>query len=147
MIELGGGVHPLRGVGRQLVDADDRFLGFRGLLHPLVELADLDVHGPDHLVDAVGFDDGALDGLLLAFERLGLARDMLGKGVQSREPLFGALAQLVELRERHEFLFDVLDGRHRGRRVLARFAGGFADLDRSPASATWRSRGSDPARS
>jgi hypothetical protein len=128
VIELGGGVHPLRRVRREPVDADDRFLGFRRLLHPLVELADLDVHRPDHLVDAIGFDDGTLHRLLLAFERFGLARDVLGEDVQPCEPLFSALAQLVELRERHELLLDVLHRRHCGRRVLARFAGGLADL-------------------
>ena len=59
---------------------------------------------------------------------LALRDDVLGEGVQSGEPLFGALAQLVELRERDELLFDFLDGRHRGGRVLARLARGLADL-------------------
>ena len=74
---------------------------FAACFMPFVQLADLDVHRPDHLVDAVGLHDGMFDGLLLAFERLGLVRDVLGERVQRRQPLLGALAQLVEPRERH----------------------------------------------
>ena len=101
---------------------------FRRLLHALVQLADLHVHRPDHLVHAVGLDDGVLDGLLLAFERLGFVRDVLGERVERREPLFGALAQLVEPRQRSELVLDLLDRRHRRGRVFARFARGLADL-------------------
>ena len=128
LVQLRGGVHPLRGVGRELVDAADGLFGFRRLLHPFVQLGDLHVHGPDHLVDAIGLHHGVLDRLLLALERLRLARDVLGERVQSGEALFGALAQLVQLRERHQLLLDLLDGRHGRRRVLARFARGFTDL-------------------
>ena len=53
---------------------------------------------------------------------------MLGERVQTRQTFFGALAQLVKLRERNELLLDVLGRRHRGARVLARFAGRVADL-------------------
>ena len=128
LVQIRRGVHPLRGVGRELVDAADGLFGFRRLLHPFVQLGDLHVHRPDHLVDAIGLHHGVLDRLLLAFERLRLARDVLGECVQSGEALFGAPAQLVQLRERHELLLDLLDGRHGRRRVLARFARGFTDL-------------------
>ena len=65
---------------------------------PSLSLADLHVHRPDHLAHAVGLDDGVFDCLLLAFERLGFARDVLGQRVQRGEPLGSALAQLVEPR-------------------------------------------------
>ena len=121
-LELGAGVLS------EFLDAADRLFGLRRLLHPLVELADLGVHRPDHLVDAVGLHDRMLDGVLLAVECLGLQRHVLGKRVQRREPLFGALAQLVELRERAEPLLHLFDRRHRRVGVLACLAGGFAEL-------------------
>ena len=111
-----------RGVLRELLDPADRLFGLRGLLHALVQLRDLHVHRPHHLVDAVGLDDGVLDRLLLAFERLRLVRHVFGEGIERRQPLLGALAELVELRERAELLFHVLNRRHRRVRVLARFA-------------------------
>ena len=85
------------GFGRQLLGARERVVGARDLLHAFVQLAICDVHRPDHLVDAVGLHDGVLDRLLLALERLGFVRDVLGQRVERRQPLFGALAQLVEL--------------------------------------------------
>src|SRR5262249_41244705 len=98
------------------------------LFHALVELCDLHVHRPDHLVHAVGLNDGMFDGVLLAFERLRLVRHVLGERVQSGQTLLGALAQLVEPRERPELRLDFLNRRHRGRRVLARLARRLADL-------------------
>ena len=59
---------------------------------------------------------------------LALLRDVLGEGVERREALLGALAQLVEPRQRPELALDVLDGGHRRGRVLARFARRLADL-------------------
>ena len=128
LVQLRGDLHPQRRVGRKLVDAADGLFGFRRLLHPFVQLGDLHVHGPDHLVDAIGLHHGVLDRLLLAVERLRLARDVLGERVQSGKALFGVAAQLVQLRERHQLLLDLLDGGHGRRRVLARFARGFTDL-------------------
>jgi len=45
-------------------------------------------------VQAVGLDDGVLDGVFLILERLDLLCDVLGQRVQRRHPLFGGLAQL-----------------------------------------------------
>ena len=70
MIQLGGSVHPLRGIDPQLLDPGDGFVGLGGLLHALIELADLHVHRPDHLVHAIGLHDRMLDRMLLVFERL-----------------------------------------------------------------------------
>ncbi len=66
--------------------------------------------------------------LLLALERLRLVRHVLGQRVERGQPLLGALAQLLELRQRPELVLDFLDRRHRRGRVLARFARGLADL-------------------
>ena len=66
--------------------------------------------------------------MLLALERLGLAGDVLGQGVERRQALFGAAAQLVELDQRPELGLNLLHHRHGGARVLARFARGVADF-------------------
>ena len=70
----------------------DRLVPARRLLQALVQLADLDVHAPDHLVEAVGFDDGAIDRVLLAFERLGLLRDVSARALS--EVSFSSVALL-----------------------------------------------------
>ena len=121
-VELGGGVHALLGLLGQLLDPRDRLIRFGRLLQSLVQLAHLHIHRPDHLVHPIGLDHGVLDRLLLAFERFGFVRDVLGKGIDCAEPLLGALAQLVELGEWAELLLDLFDGGHRRRRVLARLA-------------------------
>ena len=111
-----------------LLDPADRFFRLRRLLHALGELGDLDVHRPDHLVDAVRLDDGVLDRLLLALDRLALAGDVLGERVERGQPLLGAAAEVLQLRERAELRFDFLDHRHRRRRCVARLARGVAQL-------------------
>ena len=68
-----------------------------------------------------------VDRVLLALERLGLVRDVLGQRVERREPLFGVLAELVQLCERAHALLDVLDRFHRRAAVFARFARHLAD--------------------
>src|SRR5205814_450803 len=126
--------HPRRrlelrvGLGRELFGARQRVVGARHLLHAFVQLRDLDVHRPDHLVDAIRLHDRVLDGLLLAVERLRLVRDVLGERVERREPLLGVLAQLVQPRERTELRLDFLHRRHRGGRVFTRLARDLADL-------------------
>ncbi len=123
------GVLELRvGLVGDLLGARERVVGARDLLDAFVQLADLDVHRPDHLVDAVGLDHGVLDRVLLALERLGFVRDVFGQRIQRRETLFGALAQLVKTRQRAELVLDLFHRRHRGGRVLAGFARGVLDL-------------------
>ena len=58
--------------GASLAEAVAPFilLAPRGLLQAFIQLVDLHVHAPDHLVEAVGLDDGAFDGMLLPFECL-----------------------------------------------------------------------------
>ena len=68
-----------------------------------------------------------VDRVLLALERFRFMRDVFGKGVERGQPLFGAFAQLVKLRERAHALFDIFYGFHRGAAVLARLARHLAD--------------------
>ena len=111
----------------QLLHARHRVFRARHLLAALVELGDLHVHRPHHFVEAVGLDDGALDGVLLGLERLGLLRDVFGQGVERRETLFRVLAELLELHQRPELLLDFLHRLGRRRRIFpwpgARFRG------------------------
>ncbi len=111
----------------QLLHARHGVFGPRHLLAALVELGDLHVHRPHHLVEAVGLDDGALDGVLLGLERLGLLRDVLGEGVERGETLFGVLAELLELHQRPELLLDFLHRLGRRRRIFPGLARGLAD--------------------
>ena len=127
-LQLGGGLELGVGLGGQLLGARERVVCPRNLLHALVQLADLHVHRPDHLVHAVGLHDGVLDRLLLRVERLGLVRDVLGERVERGQPLFGALAQFVETRQRPQLVLDFLDRRQRRGRVFARLARGLANL-------------------
>ncbi len=83
--------------------------GARALLEPLVQLADLNVHIPDQLVDTIGFHDGAVDNVLLAVECSGLLIDVLGQCIERCELRLGFLAQLLELREPSELVFHFLD--------------------------------------
>src|SRR5258705_6399819 len=63
--DLRRGVDLRVGLGHELLDSLERFLAARRLLQPFVQLPNLDVHAPDQLVEAVGLDDRALDGVLL----------------------------------------------------------------------------------
>ena len=114
-----------RGIGllHHGLDSADRLLAAPRVFQAFVQPVDLDVHVPDHLVETVGFDDRALDRMLLALERLGLLGDMLGERVEAGEFLLRRLAQLLELHQRAEFLLDLLDGLRGGDRILARFPG------------------------
>ena len=91
----------------QLFDTVDRLLGLRGLLHALFDLGDLDVHGPDQLVHAVGLHDRMLDRMLLPLERLGLARDVLGERVERGQPLVGRATELDQLRDGAKLRLDL----------------------------------------
>ena len=117
-----------RHFARELLDAIDQLLGPRRLARSLVQLVDLDLHRPDHLVQPVGLDDGVLDGVLLVVERLDLLRDVLGERVERRHPLLGRLAHLLELGERAEALLDVLDHLDGRVRLVVRFAGEVLEL-------------------
>ena len=124
----GGRRRQLRGgFLRQLLHARDGVFGARDLLAAFVQLADLHVHRPDHLVEAIGFDDGALDGVLLRLEGLGLLRDVFGERVQRGEALFGVLAELLQLHQRAELLLDFLDRFGRRGRIILRLARRFAN--------------------
>jgi hypothetical protein len=112
---------------RELLDAGDGLLGFRGLLQPVVQLSKLHVHRPDHLVHAVRLDDRVLDRVLLALERLRFEGDVLGERVEPGKAFLGALTQLMELCERAELLLNLFNGVHRRGRLLARFARHLAD--------------------
>ena len=92
------------------------------MLAAFVQLRDLHVHRPHHLVEAIGFDDGAFDGVFLGLEGLGLLRDVFGKRVQRGEPLLGVLAEFLQLDERAQLLLDVLDVFHRRRGRILGFA-------------------------
>lgn len=94
----------------------------RDLPEPLVQLADLNVHIPDQLVDTIGFDDGAVDDVFLAVEHSGLLVDVLGQCIERNEPLLGFLAQFLELHEPCELVLHFLDRFHGGVRILARVA-------------------------
>ena len=115
------------GLLRQLLHPLDGFFGARHLLGAFVELGNLHVHRPHHFVQAIGFDDGAFDGVLLGFERLRLLRDVFGQGIERGETLFGILAELLQLHERTEFLFDLLDRFSRGGRIVPGLARGFTN--------------------
>ena len=93
----------------QRFDAFNQLLGARGLKTAFIQFADLHVHRPDHLVEAVRFDDRSLDGMLLILERLDLLIDVFGERVQAGHPLFGVPAQLLEFGQRAQALFDILD--------------------------------------
>ena len=154
VLRLRGRIELARGLGRELLHAREVLFGARDLLVAFVQLRDLRVHRPHQLVQAVGFDDGVVDRVLLALERLGLVRDVLGQRVERREPLLGVLAELVQLRERAHALFDVLHRFHRGAAVFARLARHLADAGvvlaedrrrrrapaRGPSSASWPNR-------
>ena len=96
------------------------------MLHSFVQLADLHLHRPHHLVHPVGLNERVLDLELLVLDRFGLERDALGEGIERHQTLFCVLTQLLELRERSELLFHDLDCRHRGGGVFARQPRGLA---------------------
>ena len=87
--------------------------------HALVQLADLDLHRPHHLVHPVGLNEGVFDGWCLAFDHFGLERDALGKGIERYQALFRVLTEFLELRQGAELLLDILDCGHRDGGVLA----------------------------
>ena len=111
---------PFRRVRRELLEPRKGLVGRRRMLHPFVQLADLHVHRPHHLVHSVGLNEGVLDRELLALDHFGLERDALGEGVERHQTLFRVLTQLLELREWSELLFHLLDCRHGGGGVFAR---------------------------
>ena len=127
VLRLGGRVELADGFARQLLHAREVLFGARDLLVAFVQLGNLRVHRPDELVQSIGFDDGMVDCVLLALERFGLVRDVLGQRVERREALFGVLAELVQLCERAHALFDVLHRFHRRAAVFARLARHLAD--------------------
>ena len=112
---------------RELLHALNGFLGARDLLGALVQLGDLHIHGPHHFVEAVSLDDGAFDGVLLGFERLGLLRHVFGQGIERGETLFGVLAEFLQLHERTELLLDLLHGFGGRGRVILRLARGLTN--------------------
>ena len=81
-----------RGVADELFHARQHFFGARDLLGAFIELGDLRVHGPHHLIQAVRLDDSVVDGVLLAFERLRFMRDVFSQRVEGRQAFFGVLA-------------------------------------------------------
>ena len=95
-MRLGGRLELSAGFLRDFFDAPDDLFRSGCLFHPFVDLADLHIHRPDDFVHAVGLHDGVFDGLLLAFKRLSLSGDMLGKRVQRAQALFDAAAQLLQ---------------------------------------------------
>ena len=111
-----------------LLDPLNDLVSLRGLPRPLVELRDLNIHVPDHLIESVRLDHRMLDRMLLVVEHADLLRDVLRERVQRRQPLFGALAQLVQRGERNELLFDVLDRLGRRVCIFARLAQAFFEL-------------------
>ena len=146
LLRLGGQLELGACVLGDFLDAPDRFFRPGRLLHPLVDLADLHVHGPDDFVHAIGLNDGVLDSLLLALDRLALARDVLGECVERAEALFDPAAQLLQLAQGVQLRLDLFHHRDRGGRVIARLTGCVADSSRSPASATMTCCGSGRAR-
>jgi hypothetical protein len=104
----------------QVLDPRQHLLGPGDLLVAFRELLDLHVHRPHQLVEPVGLDHGVFDGVLLAVERLGLVRHVLGQRVERRQALLGALGQLLQGRERAQLLLDLLDRLHRRAAALAR---------------------------
>ena len=70
----------------------------------------------------VNLDDGAIDDVLLALEDAGLLGDVFGKRVERGELLVGGAAQLLELGEAAQTLFNVLDGFQRRKGVVIRLA-------------------------
>ncbi len=112
---------------RELLHARHGVFGEGHLLAAFVQLANLHVHRPDHLVEAIAFDHGALDRVLLRLEGLGLLRHVLGERVQRCEALFRVLAQLLQLHQRAEFLFDFLDRLGGRGRIVLGLARGFAN--------------------
>ena len=120
---LGGALRPGGHVLDELFDARHHLLAAGGFLEPFVQLADLHVHRPDHLVEPVRLHRGPVDRVFLALQRFGLLRDMLGQRVERGELVLGRLTPILELHQRAEPALDVL---HRGRRhggILARRAG------------------------
>ena len=69
-------------LGRKLFHAGEIVLGVRELLVTFVQLRNLGLHRPHHLVEAVGLDDGVIDGVFLAFERLRLVGDVLRERIE-----------------------------------------------------------------
>ena len=107
----------------ELLDARHRLLAAGCFLEPFMQLADLHVHRPDHLVEPVRLHRGPVDRVFLALQRFGLLRDMLGQRVERGELVLGRLAPMLELHQRAEPALDVLHRvRHRGG-VLARRSG------------------------
>ncbi len=84
-------------VGREALHPAEHLLGPSDLFAALIEPADLRFHRPDHLVQPLGLDDRVIHGVLLAFERLHLVADVLGKLVERGEPLVGGLAERLQL--------------------------------------------------
>ena len=125
---LRGCLEPGAGFLDNLLDPRHRLLAARGLFHALVQVADLDVHVPDHLVQAVRLHDRAIDRVPLPFQRLGLLSDVLGQRVERAKLLIGRLAQFLELHERPEPLLEVLDRLDGRCRILARLPRGHAKL-------------------
>lgn len=113
---------------RQLLHASQRFFGALHLLVAGGQLGDLRIHGPHHLVQAGGLDDRVLDRVLLGLERLGLVRHVLGERVERRQPLLGAHAQFLQLRERLELGLHLTHGLRCGGRVGARVVRAFANI-------------------
>ena len=138
----GRGRRQLRGgLLRQFLHPRHGVFGARHVLAAFVELGNLHVHRPHHLVEAVGLDHGAFDGVLLGLEGLGLLRDVFGEGVQRREALLGVLAELLQLHQRSELLLDLLDRFHRRRGIVLRFC---RRLPKAPElRAQLRARGAD----
>jgi hypothetical protein len=78
----GGGRKLRRRFLGQLLHARHGLFGARHVLVAFVQLGNLHIHRPHHLVEAVGLDHGAFDGVFLGFEGLGLLRDVFGERIQ-----------------------------------------------------------------
>ncbi len=102
-IELGGDV------AGDFLDSVDRFLDVVGMPGGVIQLLDLDLHVPDHLVQPVRFDNGALDDVFLVLEHLDLLRHVLGERIQAGQAFLGRAAHLLELRQHAEALLHVAD--------------------------------------
>ena len=69
-MQLRSTLQPFRRVRGELLEPRQGLFGCRRLLHPFVQLADLHLHRPHHLVHSVGLNEGVLDRELLALDRL-----------------------------------------------------------------------------
>ena len=103
---------------RETLDMGDCFLDAFRFLQPLTQPIDLHVHRPHHLIQTIGLDDGTVECLLLSLERVGLLRDVLGECIELRESVFGGRGELMDAKQRFQFLLGVDHRSGRGSSVL-----------------------------